>query len=242
LVVSLSNPEKTKTMANKFLSILGAGFAGAALLGLAAPAAFAADSFGGSAITFDTDTAIDFEFLESHGSFLATFGVMDLNSGEKTPLIKEDKPSDSNERAVNKATDFLGTPGNAVSQPKNTFMFKANTPYTLYLESRTGSGRVASLVFSNDLKNPNSRQQTKFDKGFEGLGSQGVKINWDDQAVGKQVTGAERNDDDFNDFVIIAGGANGCSCAIAPTAPVTPDLPQAPEERPRPRTKPRGRG
>jgi hypothetical protein len=228
-------------MANNFKSILGAGLASAALLGLAAPAAFAADEFGGQAITFDTDTAIDFEFLESHGSFLATFGVMDLNSGEKTPLIKEDKPSDSNERAVNKATDFLGTPGNAVSQPKNTFTFKANTPYTLYLESRTGTGRVASLVFSNDLKNPNSRQQTKFDKGFEGLGAQGVKINWDDQAAGKQVTGAARNDDDFNDFVIIAGGANGCSCAIAPTAPVTPDAPQAPEPR-RPRTKPRGRG
>jgi hypothetical protein len=228
-------------MANNFKSILGAGLASAALLGLAAPAAFAADEFGGKAITFDTDTAIDFEFLESHGSFMATFGVMDLNSGEKTPLIKEDKPSDSNERAVNKATDFLGTPGNAVSQPKNTFTFKANTPYTLYLESRTGTGRVASLVFSNDLKNPNSRQQTKFDKGFEGLGAQGVKINWDDQAAGKQVTGAERNDDDFNDFVVIAGGANGCSCAIAPTAPVTPDAPFAPEPR-RPRTKPRGRG
>jgi hypothetical protein len=87
-------------MANNFKSILGAGLASAALLGLAAPAAFAADEFGGKAITFDTDTAIDFEFLESHGSFLATFGVMDLNSGEKTPLIKEDKPSDSNERAV----------------------------------------------------------------------------------------------------------------------------------------------
>jgi hypothetical protein len=241
LVVTLSNPETTKTMANKFLSILGAGLASAALLGLAAPAAFAADEFGSNAITFDTDTAIDFEFLESHGSFLATFGVMDLNSGEKTPLIKEDKPSDSNERSINKATDFLGTPNNAVSQPKNTFTFRANTPYTLYLESRTGGGRVASLVFSTDLKNPASRQQGKFDKGFDGLGSQGVKINWDDQAVGRQVTGAARNDDDFNDFVVIAGGASGCSCAIAPTAPVTPDAPQAPETV-RPRTKPRGRG
>ena len=52
-------------MANKLKSILGAGLASAALLGLAAPAAFAADEFNGKAITFDTDTAIDFEFLES---------------------------------------------------------------------------------------------------------------------------------------------------------------------------------
>jgi hypothetical protein len=227
-------------MANKFLSILGAGLTSAALLGLAAPAAFAADEFGPQAITFDTDTSIDFEFLESHGSFLATFGVMDLNSGEKTPLIKEDKPSDSNERAVNKATDFLGTPGNAVSQPKNTFTFKANTPYTLYLESRTGSGRVASLVYSTDLRNANSRQQAKFDKGFDGLGSQGVNIKWDDQMIDKKGAGS-RVDDDFNDFVVVAGGANGCSCAIAPTAPVTPDLPFTPEPR-KPTKRPRGRG
>ncbi len=222
-------------MANKFKSALGAGFASAILLGLAAPAVLAADEFSPQAITFDKDTAIDFEFLESHGSYMATFGVMDLNSGEKTPLIKEDKPSDSSDRAVNKATDFLGTPGNAVSQPKNTFTFKANTPYTLYLESRTASGRVASLVYSVDLRNPNSRQQTKLDKGFEGLGSQGVRINWDDQMKTKK--GATRTDEDFNDFLVIAGGADGCSCSIAPTAPVTPDLPQE-----LPRTRPRGRG
>jgi hypothetical protein len=222
-------------MANKFKSTIGAGLASAVLLGLAAPAVFAADEFSPQAITFDKDTAIDFEFLESHGSYMATFGVMDLNTGEKTPLIKEDKPSDSSERAINKATDFLGTPGNAVSQPKNTFTFKANTPYTLYLESRTASGRVASLVYSVDLRNPNGRQQTKLDKGFEGLGSQGVRINWDDQIRTKK--GTTRTDEDFNDFLVIAGGADGCSCAIAPTAPVTPDLP-----RDLPRDKPRGRG
>ena len=222
-------------MANKFKSALGAGFASAILLGLAAPAVLAADEFSPQAITFEKDTAIDFEFLESHGSYMATFGVMDLNSGEKTPLIKEDKPSDSSDRAVNKATDFLGTPGNAVSQPKNTFVFKANTPYTLYLESRTASGRVASLVYSVDLRNPNNRQQAKMDKGFEGLGSQGVRINWDDQMKTKK--GTTRTDEDFNDFLVIAGGADGCSCSIAPTAPVTPDLPQE-----LPRTRPRGRG
>jgi hypothetical protein len=222
-------------MANKFKSTIGAGLASAVLLGLAAPAVLAADEFSPQAITFDKDTAIQFEFLESHGSYMATFGVMDLNSGEKTPLIKEDKPSDSTDRAVNKATDFLGTPGNAVSQPKNTFVFKANTPYTMYLESRTASGRVASLVYSVDLRNPNNRQQVKLDKGFEGLGSQGVRINWDDQMKTKK--GAIRTDEDFNDFLVIAGGAEGCGCAIEPTAPVTPDLPQE-----LPRTRPRGRG
>jgi hypothetical protein len=220
-------------MANKFKSTVGAGLASAVMLTLSTPAAFAADEFSPNAITFDRDTAVEFEFIESHGSYIATFGVMDLNSGEKTPLIKEDKASDSNERSVNKATDFLGTPGNTVSQPKNTFTFKANTPYTMYLESRTASGRVASMVYSIDKRNPNSRQQIKLNKGFEGLGSQGVEMKWDDQAKTKK--GATRTDEDFNDFVVIAGGADGCSCSVAPTSPVTPDLPA-------PTPIPRGRG
>jgi hypothetical protein len=237
LVVTRSKTETTKIMVNKLRSTLGAGLASAALLGLAAPAAFSADEFSPNAITFDRDTAIEFEFKESHGSYLATFGVMDLNSGEKTPLIKEDKPADSNEREVNKATDFLGTPGNAVSQPKNTFTFKANTPYTLYLESRTASGRPAALVYSNDAKNLNSRQQAKLSAGFEGLSSQGIQVSFDDQDKVKQ--DVTRTDNDFNDFVVIAGGGYGCNCNVASTAPVTPDQPL---EKPRVRTKPRGRG
>jgi hypothetical protein len=232
-------------MANKFISTLtaGLGLASIAVTGLYVPQAHA-EEFGNNDIKFDKDTLVEFEFLESHGSYKATFGVVDLNTGTKIPLIKEEKPSDSDDRAVNKASDFLGTPGNAVPQPKNVFLFKANTPYTLYLESRTGSGRVASIVYSNNGKNPKVSQQTMLDKGFDGLSAQGVQVKWNDQVM----TGKSSSFDDFNDFIVIAGGAPGCDCATGglETAPVTPDPEVAPEPapiRPKPRRKfRRGRG
>jgi hypothetical protein len=230
-------------MANKLISTLTAGFslASIAVTGLYAPQA-RADEFGNNAIQFDKDTLVEFEFLESHGAYKSTFGVVDLSTGNKTPLIKEEKASDSDDRAINKANDFLGTPGTSVLQPKNVFLFKANTPYTLYLESRTGSGRVASIVYSNNGQNPRASLQTMLDKGFDGLSAQGVQIKWNDQVM----TGKSSSFDDFNDFIVVAGGALGCDCASGglDTAPVTPDpeyIPQPAPVRPRPRRF-RGRG
>jgi hypothetical protein len=232
---------QAKIMASKFKSTLatgiGIGLASIAITGLAAPQAQAADEFGNNAVQFDKETAIEFEFLESHGSYKATFGVMDLNTGAKTALIKEDKQSDSDERAVNKASDFLGTPGNAVSQPKNIFKFQANTPYTFYLESRDSAGRVASTVYSTSLRNPSSSTQTQFDKDFAGLAAQGVKLSWDDRAK-EGFKPAE----DYNDFIVIAGGSN-CPCDKTPTdtSAVAPDPDVAPAA-PKPRKRIRGRG
>ncbi len=221
-------------MANKFKSGLAIGLMAAAAVTFGTPLPLrAADEISNNALTFDVDTAIEFEFLESHGSYKATFGVVDLNSGEKTALIKEDKASDSDQREVNKATDFLGTPGNAVTQPKNAFTFRANTPYAFYLESRTGSGRVASIVYSTNTRNPNGGQQVQMDKGFEGLSKDGVKISWDDKAT---APGQERTAIDFNDFVVVAGGGCNCSGPAPATNAVAPDAP------PVIRRAPRGRG
>jgi hypothetical protein len=233
LVINIYYPDKYLAMAKQFKSGLAIGLMAA--LAVAVPAR-AADEISNNGLTFDVDTAIEFEFLESHGSYKATFGVIDLNSGDKTPLIKEDKAADSDDRNVNKASDFLGTPGNAVTQPKNAFTFKANTPYAFYLESRTGSGRVASIVYSTNARNVSGGQQAQMDKGFEGLSNQGVKISWDDKATSP---GQERTAIDFNDFVVIAGG--GCNCSgPAPATNTVPDDP-APPVRRAPRS-PRGRG
>jgi hypothetical protein len=216
-------------MAKRSPAFVTAGLLAATSLLAVQPAR--ADEFSNNAIQFNVDTAVEFEFIESHGSYRATFGVIDLNTGAKTPLIKEDKASDSDDRNVNRATDFLGTPGNAVSQPKNAFTFRANTPYALYLESRTGTGRVASMVYSTNLRNPSGSQQLQMDKGFEGLGNQGVRIAWDDKAM---APGQERTATDFNDFIVIAGGGCNCNGTVPETTVLPPD--------PAPTRPPRGRG
>ncbi len=208
-------------MSNKFKSTItiGMGLASLILAGIYAPAA-KADEFGSGAVQFDKETTVEFEAVESHGSYKATFGVVDLNTGVATILIKEDKASDSDDRSINKTTDFLGTPGNSINPPKNFFKFQANTPYTFFLESRNGSGKVVSTVYSTSARNPNNRVQAQFDKDFAGLSNQGVKINWADKAKDGQSA------EDFNDFVVIAGG-NGdsaCSSCGQPSADNSSDL------------------
>ncbi len=202
-------------MANKLKSTItiGIGLVSLALAGIFAPAA-KADEFGNGAVQFDKETAVEFEAIESHGSYKATFGVMDLNSGAKTILIKEDKASDSDDLGVNKASDFLGTPSNTLNPAKNIFKFQANTPYTFYLESRNSSGRVVSTVYSTSARNEGSSVQAQFDKDFAGLTSPGVKISWDDKAQGGVKTA-----EDFNDFIVIAGGGgSACGDCGQPTA------------------------
>ncbi len=205
-------------MANKFktTTTIGLGLAGLALTGLTAQTA-RADEFGNNVVQFDTETAVEFEVIESHGAYKSIFGVMDLNTGAKTLLIKEEKAADSDDRDVNKASDFLGTPGNTLNPPKNVFKFQANTPYTFFLESRNGSGRVVSTVYSTSSKNTKSSVQAQFDKDFSGLSNQGVKISWDD-SVKKGGAGT-----DYNDFVVIAGGV-GNSAAAQPVDPATQEV------------------
>lgn len=167
----------------------------------------AAETFGNTGIQFDVETVVEFEFLESHGAYQSTFGVVNLDSGEKTPLLAEVKPSDSDDPIVNKRTDYLGTPGNAIPKPKAEFDFKAHQRYAFYLES-TYQGRAAGLLFSTDALNPSGRQQVKFEGGLSELTNGGTVLRWDD--TGSLLVAPSQDDRDFNDFTVRAGGHQAC--------------------------------
>lgn len=157
-------------------------------LGLLNTPAAAEDYVGNQGISFERDTIVEFEFIESHGAYQSTFGAIDLdscqtdasgtivfNSCDKTPLIKEVKPSDNYEyekvyRNSSYVTnlgnadseDFLGTPGNTVTQPKAEFLFEAGKRYAFYLESEF-EGRSAGIVYSADTINSQSERQALFE-------------------------------------------------------------------------------
>lgn len=155
------------------------------------------NEFSNNFIQFDINTRVGFAFLESHGRYKSTLGVINLDSGEKIELFAEQKHSDSTDPPTNKATDFLGTPGNTVARPENVFLFKANTSYAFYLESKDINDRTVSTIYSSNNKNLYNSQQAKFSHDFKGLSTGGVVIHFEDLI---------RKDDDFNDFVIVAGG------------------------------------
>jgi hypothetical protein len=169
------------------------------------------ESFDGNGIQFDVDTVI-----ESHGAYQSTFGVVNLQTGEKTPLIQEIKPSDTPQNPelpsdyqddVGRADDFLGSVGNTVTQPLAEFNFKANTPYAFYLESFL-NGRSEDIFYSVDRQNPNNTQRVKFDSGIDRLGNGGVVLNWDD--TGSLLVTESEEDRDFDDFLVRAGGNLAC--------------------------------
>jgi hypothetical protein len=165
----------------------------------------AQDTFDDAGIQFDVDTVVEFEFAESHGADLSTFGVINLDTQEKIPLIAEVRPSDSDDLVVNKQTDFLGTPGNAVPQPLAEFNFKAKTRYAFYLES-SYKGKSVGIVYSANLPNlGNNSLQARFDGNLSALASGGSVIRWNDNGTLK--VGKDR---DFNDFVVRAGGHKAC--------------------------------
>lgn len=200
------------TQISKFHQILlGCGAIATAVFGSLIQSVSAAEQFNNQSVQFERDTIIEFQFLESNNPALSTFGAIDLATGEKTPLISKARAQDK------PGKNHHGTAGKAVRKPFAEFTFKSGTPYTLYLES-TLKGKGTTTVYSAPDKNGGS-QLAKFDNEATSLGTQGVKIGWNDGISGKG--------GDFNQFLVIAGGGIGCPCRPSPimTAPIPPEVP-----------------
>jgi hypothetical protein len=200
------------TKISKFRNLLiGCGAIATAVVGTLVPSASAAEQFNNQSVQFDRDTIIEFQFLGSNNSAQSTFGVLNLATGEKTPLISETRAQDK------PGKNYTGSAGKTVRKPFAEYTFKSGTPYSLYLES-TVKGKGSTTVYSAPDKNGGS-QLAKFDNDATSLGTQGVKIGWNDGISGKG--------SDFNQFLVIAGGGVGCPCKPSPvmSAPIAPEAP-----------------
>ncbi|MBD2463782.1 hypothetical protein H6G89_22530 [Oscillatoria sp. FACHB-1407] len=187
-----------------FKTVLG-GVMGAAAIALATPA-YAQDQFDNTVIQFDVDTIVEFEFVESRGVYQSTFGVINLNTGDRIPLIREVRSSDSAPIGLSQSDD-TGTPGNSVPQPLAEFEFEANTPYAFYLES-SYNGQPAGIFYSIDARNPNNSRRLRLDGDASDLGAGGVVMRWDD--TGSLLVPPPSQDRDYNDFTVRAGGHVAC--------------------------------
>ncbi|MCU0548360.1 MAG: PEP-CTERM sorting domain-containing protein [Leptolyngbya sp. Prado105] len=207
----------------------------------------AATMINNSGLEFDQDTTLDSNFVESHGAYQSTFGVLDLTTRKKTPLITETKPSDNAESIFKPSSrrshigtdvDFQGTPGNAVANPTAQFTFKANKRYVLYLES-SFNGRPTGILYSSDVLNPNREQQVKFAGAATDLCTSGVMVNWDDTGS-KLVRNRKQQDRDFDDFIV---QLKGTTCAIGggELPPIVSQVPPPPSVGKLPPQTARGR-
>lgn len=168
--------------------------------------AVASDVIGNQGIRFAEDTIVEFEFIESHGAYQSTFGVINLDSCQtdssgtldldtctKTPLLSEVKASDEHNSVYRRSSyetnvgedrydDFLGTPGNAVPEPQAEFLFQADERYAFYLESQF-DGQPAGTVYSTDLINSRLNRQALFNESGLTLEAVAKRRNISDENV-----------------------------------------------------------
>ncbi len=193
-------------------------------------------SIGNGGIQVDRNRTLETDFVESHGAYQSTFGVINLTTKEKTPLLIETKPSDSPESIfkpsslrshVGAKEDFLGTPGNAVPQPISRYNFQPNNDYVFYLES-SFNGRPTGILYSTNRLNPDTEQHVKFAGNIGSLcQGGGMTLGWDDTGS-KIVRNRSAQDRDYDDFIVrlrdtacpVGGGEP--PPVVSPISPGTP--------------------
>jgi hypothetical protein len=130
------------------------------LLGIVSAVPANAFTFGNSGIQFDTDTTVNFEFLQSHGWWYGDFGVKDLSTGLETLLISETRNVDPGSGMSNDNLGTVGTPNAVLSENAFTsFNFNQGTEYSFFLKSydKTPQGTRGDhtrTVYSTSLLNP----------------------------------------------------------------------------------------
>jgi hypothetical protein len=178
--------------------------AATAIAGLVSAAPAQAFTFNNSGISFNEDTTVNFDFVESHGWFQSNFGVID-STGKQTVLFSETKRSDGS------GPDNQGTCGNTVLICSTAFKFEAGKQYAFFLDSGKD---VWTNLYSTTSKNPTPwfADQFKFLQGTSVLSDLNYK-NYN-TSVGSQLGQAVgiQNANPFAGPVLIAiedSGVNG---------------------------------
>ncbi|NJN72829.1 MAG: hypothetical protein HC799_08515 [Limnothrix sp. RL_2_0] len=197
-------------------------------LGLAPVKAQANTSFSSQGISFDQDTVVEFEFIQSHGSYRTVFGMIDRNTNQKQVIFQENQPYDDYQfqeylpnigmHDTGSDQDYVGTFGKTVTsgsglvavkafgKPNGQVVevpFKANHQYVFFLDVFNERGQLVNQLLS-------TQNVASFNGDLEGgSGSRngygdritGISLLWED---GGRLE--SESDFDFDDFVVEAGG------------------------------------
>ncbi|NET49202.1 MAG: hypothetical protein F6K09_10855 [Merismopedia sp. SIO2A8] len=196
----------------------------AGALGITPASAQGNERLGNEGIWLAVDTVIEFEFIESNGSYQSIFGIINLETGQHFPIYQEVQPSDfpqpiavpsdgEDDTGLHNSDDFQGTPGNTVIEHLKEFTAVANTHYTFYLESYY-NGQHAGTLYSTDVINQNGQPFARFDPCYGDYQSSehcienavtpgGLILRWEDS--GSLLVGASNSDNDYDDFIVRIG-------------------------------------
>ena len=219
-------------MNNKLFATAAAATTATVLLGFAGAAQ--AFSFGTDGMSFNHNTDVRFNFIQSNNWFQSTVSLYEVTTnaqGDLVPvlvanLFRETRNSDNGSR-----NGFLGTiaPGGAVeiAEPSNpeltiinpakvSFPFVANKVYALGLTSLNPNGGTPRTVFTMNALNVGGGQRAVFGANHSTApnGEDGVALANPGQyssgnpfpsvSIGFEDTYWNAGDGDFNDFIVTA--------------------------------------
>ncbi|AFY40204.1 hypothetical protein Lepto7376_4074 [[Leptolyngbya] sp. PCC 7376] len=196
-------------------------------LGLMPLRAQANTNFDSQSISFNKNTIVEFEFVQSHGSYRTVFGMINQTTGTKTVIFQENQPYDDYQFAeyapnpmqhdTGSNKDYVGTFGKTVTpgiginavktfgKPDGQVVevpFQANHQYVFFLDVYDEQGNFVNQFLS-------TQNAANFDgnlQGGQGRDSYsrsitGISLLWEDGGRRESV-----EDFDYDDFVVEAGG------------------------------------
>ncbi len=185
-------------------------------------------NFGSQGIQFSQNTIVEFEFVQSHGSYRTVFGMINRTTGAKTVIFQENQPYDDYlfkdyapnpmQHDTGSNRDYVGTFGKTVTpgiglKAVEVFgkadgqvvevPFQANQQYVFFLDVYDEQGNFVNQFLS-------TQNAANFDgnlRGGQGRDTYsrsitGTALLWEDG--GRLESRGE--DLDFDDFVVEAGG------------------------------------
>lgn len=184
-------------------------------------------NFNGQSIRFDQNTIVEFEFVQSHGSYRTVFGMINQTTGAKTVIFQENQPYDDYQftdyapnpmqHDTGSNQDFVGTFGKTVTpgiglkavptfgRPDGQVVevpFNANHQYVFFLDVFDEQGTfVNQLLSTSNAANFDGSLQGGQGRDSYRRSITGTSLLWED---GGRI---ESGDDlDYDDFVVEAGG------------------------------------
>ncbi|MDY6803415.1 MAG: PEP-CTERM sorting domain-containing protein [Cyanobacteriota bacterium] len=191
-----------------------------AIVGLASVAPALAASFGTSGISFDEDTTVEFEVLQTYGAYMSDLKVYEVIDGQIAGdlglLFGEVQAADVVDANGRPSSDPLGTAGNAVIGSPTYFTFEADKEYTLgvvnygWWQNKETDAPRYQTVYSTSILNDNGTQRAVFDStGGSELNGFDASMYTEGDVFGDWLNmsfddGGNQSDLDYQDFTFRA--------------------------------------
>ncbi|AFY67511.1 PEP-CTERM sorting domain-containing protein [Geitlerinema sp. PCC 7407] len=189
------------------------GLVAGSLLAIASPgqaASLTSDVFGSGGISFDQDTTLAFDFLESRGKYRSNFGVYVEEGGDRSLVetLFSEVGAGYDPGSTDASNDWLGTCGVTVLDCAANFTFRAGQTYFFGLTGANGTvfsdGLSTVFRYASDGSYTYNTQGPNWIQNNPGVTPDRKTVAVGSQEVLVAINDSYEADVDVNDFIVKA--------------------------------------